>query len=289
MNVLIADDRIDFGEDENRVPTRKRYLRETEGGVLRSVMYVDRRAATKRLRELMGDDVFDYPKDEEVIAKFIEAASTDEDDIILDFFAGSAATGHACWLQNLKDGSNRRFILVQLPEPVQEGSIAERQGFHVISEISRARLRKAGAAVSRTERGTRDLGFQAFQLRQSNLRAWDGLDLTDLEQIEIAFEAAIDPLRADWDPASLLVEVLLGEGFPLDSKIDSVESQGATIRIATSEWVGHRLLTCFDDRISAALAKSLDASHEDVFVCRDSALTDASKLILSERCTLRTI
>jgi adenine-specific DNA-methyltransferase len=94
MAEFIADDRVDFGEDESKVPTLKRYLHETEGQVLPSVIYKDRRAAMQRLRQMFGKEVFENPKDEEILAKLFEAV-TNDGDIILDSFAGSGSTGHA--------------------------------------------------------------------------------------------------------------------------------------------------------------------------------------------------
>jgi adenine-specific DNA-methyltransferase len=289
MQEEIDAGRVAFGEDETKVPTWKRYLKETEGEVLRSVIYTDRRASTKRLRELMGADVFDYPKDEEVLMKLVEAVATEDEDLVIDFFAGSAATGHACWAQNLADGLHRKFLLVQLPEPVEEGSIASREGYEFISQISRERLRRASQALTHDAPPTQDLGFRAFSLGQSNLKPWDGADLTDLQQIEIAFESAVSPLRDKWDAKSLFYEVLLAEGFPLDADISTIKPGEITLNVVSSPWVNHRLLISFDERVSAVIAKTIELHDHDVFVVLDSALTDASKLILSDRCTLRTI
>jgi len=125
MAEFIREDRVDFGEDETKVPTLKRYLHETEGQVLPSVFYKDRRAAMKRLRQLFGKDVFDNPKDEEVLAKLFEAV-TEGEDVILDSFAGSGTTGHAVLKLNKQDGGNRRFILVELEPKIAREITAER-------------------------------------------------------------------------------------------------------------------------------------------------------------------
>lgn len=115
MQEMIQEGRIEFGPDETKVPCYKRYLKETEYEVPYSVIYKDGRAASKRLATLMGGKVFDNPKDEEVIAELLSYADTPKS-IILDFFSGSGTTAHATMLRNLSDNGQRRFIMVQLPE-----------------------------------------------------------------------------------------------------------------------------------------------------------------------------
>lgn len=289
MEEKIAAGLIEFGPDETKVPTIKRYLRDTEGEVLRSVVYVDRRASTKRLRELMGADVFDYPKDEELLASLVEAVAGQDGDIVLDFFAGSASFGHACWIQNRADGKSRQFILVQLPESVREGSIAAKHGYQTIADIGRDRLKRVAKTLPAADRRQRDFGFRAYKLGRSNLAVWDGVDLRSLDQIEMAFQRAIEPLREDWDAESLYLEVLLGEGFPLDSQSNEIPLGKEQLRITTSDWVSHRLMTCFSNKLAERDLSSVDWRPTDVFVCRDSALTDVAKLRMADRCTLRTL
>ncbi|MCY3626156.1 MAG: site-specific DNA-methyltransferase [Gammaproteobacteria bacterium] len=143
MQELIEDGHIHFGDDENSVPCRKRYLKEKEQQVPYSVFYQDGRAASKRLRTLLGGNFFDYPKDELVLQEIVEMVTANED-IVLDFFAGSSTTAHSVMLQNASDGGNRRFIMVQLDELVNKKSDAFSAGFKTISEVSRERIRRAG-------------------------------------------------------------------------------------------------------------------------------------------------
>ena len=123
---LLSEGRISFGADETTIPCLKRFLKETEYEVFASVFYKDGRGASKRLDALMGSHIFDYPKDEEVITTFISLLTSYEktDAIILDFFSGSATTAHAVMKLNAKDGGNRKFIMVQLPEKTDEKSEA---------------------------------------------------------------------------------------------------------------------------------------------------------------------
>ena len=106
----IENDLIHFNDDG--VPCRKSYLKEKETQLIETVFYKDRRAASKRFREIMGDEIFDFPKDEEIISNFIKALSQEKNAIILDFFAGSGTTLHATMQLNAEDGGNRQCILV---------------------------------------------------------------------------------------------------------------------------------------------------------------------------------
>lgn len=125
MLQAIKDNKVKFGLDESKVPTLKRYLHETEGQVLPSVIYKDRRAALQRLRLVMGQDVFENPKDEDVLLKIFEAMTVNND-IILDSFSGSGTTGHATLKLNKLDGGTRRFILVELEEKIAKEVTTER-------------------------------------------------------------------------------------------------------------------------------------------------------------------
>lgn len=120
MKEVIAEGLVEFGQDETKVPCFKRYLSKTEFEVPYSVIYKDGRAASKRLKDLLGEKVFDNPKDEEIIARILSWVGTEKDSIIMDFFSGSGTTDHATFLQNMIDGGNRRFILVQIQEDLDD-------------------------------------------------------------------------------------------------------------------------------------------------------------------------
>ena len=111
MDEIIAQGLVHFGDDETSVPCKKTYLADNEHSTPYSVFYKDGRAATKRLRTLMGDNVFQNPKDEDIIKSIIAFSSSNKSAQVLDFFAGSGTTGHAVMKLNAEDGGNRRFIL----------------------------------------------------------------------------------------------------------------------------------------------------------------------------------
>ncbi len=174
MKEWISQGRVEFGKDENAVPTLKSYLKDREYNVPYSVFYKDGRAASKRLATLMGDKVFENPKDEEIIQRIIQFCGTDNGDIILDFFAGSATTAHSLFLANAEQNKKRKFILVQLPETIDpQKEISERAKKvsqnavklldsigvpHTICEIGKERIRRAGELIKENINVLRPVG-----------------------------------------------------------------------------------------------------------------------------------
>ncbi len=168
---LLKENRIAFGKDETVVPCLKRFLKETEYEVFSSVFYKDGRGASKRLDALIGKNIFEYPKDEEIIKRFIALTTSysDADSLILDFFSGSATTAHAVMQLNAEDGGNRRFIMVQLPELTDEKSEAYKAGYKTICEIGKERIRRAGAKINE-ELGMRNEDLGLFAADNSSLQ-----------------------------------------------------------------------------------------------------------------------
>ena len=150
---LVSEGRISFITDTSIMV--RLYLHETDKMTPQSVFYQPARSASERLSRLLGDDVFEFPKDELILCKFIEMASG-ENDIIADFFAGSGTTAHATMLQSVADGCARRYLLVQLPEPLNiemtEQSVAVDFCKNIgrpnsITEVTKERLRRAGKKI----------------------------------------------------------------------------------------------------------------------------------------------
>jgi adenine-specific DNA-methyltransferase len=205
MNELIQDDRIHFGTDETTVPCVKRYLSDTENEVPYSVFYVDGRGATKRLNELLGGPLFDFPKDEIVLQEIVEFAS-EKNGIILDFFAGSGTLGHSVLLQNAKDNGNRRFLLVNIPEPTNEKSLAFKSGIKSVSDITRRRLRKVFELVP----GSVSSGLRCLTLSPSNFIQHD---LKTNEEQTLLFSKT---LASELNVENVAAEILLKNGVRLD-------------------------------------------------------------------------
>lgn len=223
MAQLIEDDRIHFGENELTVPCAKRYLHETDTEVPYSVFYVDGRGASKRLAELLGKAYFDFPKDEIVLQEIIEFASSPES-IILDFFAGSGTTGHSVLLQNAKDGGNRKFILVNIPEPTNEKSIAFRDGFKTVSEITRLRLHKIFDIFPHAK----EQGLRCLKLAPSNFLVHELS--SDSDQLFLEESSLNGPMNIE----NIATEILLKNGIRLDAEWKRPKEFGGNVVIAAS-------------------------------------------------------
>ncbi|MFK4121382.1 site-specific DNA-methyltransferase [Streptomyces longwoodensis] len=221
MTQLVAEGRIKFGPDETTRPTFKRYLDETSTQTVLPVFYMDRRAASKRLDSLLGKGVFPFPKDENVIARWIDLVTQSNPDVlVLDFFAGSGTTGHAVMDLNAADGGNRRYILVQLDESV------DKDGYDTIADITRERLRRAGKQIAGKQTSDAahiDTGFRSYHLASSNVKPWDGTP-AQLNLLE-----SVDNLVAGRTTDDLLVEMMLRLGVDLTTPLETRDVAGSTL------------------------------------------------------------
>ncbi len=187
--------------------------------------------AKKQLAELFEKAPFDYSKPVSLL-QFLISFSTRNDDLVMDFFSGSATTAHAVMQLNAEDGGNRKFICVQLPELCDEKSEAYKAGYKNICEIGKERIRRAGAkileekgdqiAIGDEEKETLDIGFKVFKLDTSNLRIWDSTPITGDNQLEMFTErmnSMIESIKDDRSDMDVIYEIMLKMGVPLDGKI----------------------------------------------------------------------
>lgn len=214
MQALIDDNRIHFGLDETTVPCRKRFLKDTEFEAPYSVFYKDGRAASKRLATFLEGNYFPFPKDELVLRDIIGFASN-PGDIVMDFFAGSGTTGHAVALQNAEDGGKRKYVLVNIPEPTDEKSVAKEAGIETVSEITRMRLKK----VTETVPGAREQGLRCLSLSKSSF-----IDTTPQGSGSnlVLFKETLSPHASD---DAIVAEALLKSGVMLDKPWQRLEVQ----------------------------------------------------------------
>ncbi|KFZ42895.1 site-specific DNA-methyltransferase [Anoxybacillus flavithermus] len=168
---------------------------------------------------------FDHPKPIHLVKKIL-TISSEKNDIILDFFSGSATTAHAVMQLNAEDGGNRKFIMVQLPEPTAENSEAYKAGYKNICEIGKERIRRAGEKiVQETGKTDLDIGFKVFKLDSSNVKPWD----PDFENFEKDLVEQLNNLKEDRTKEDLLYEILLKIGLPLTTSIEEIDYNGKTI------------------------------------------------------------
>jgi adenine-specific DNA-methyltransferase len=194
--------------------------------------------------------VFSNPKPVELIKYFIEFL-TDDNDIILDFFSGSATTAHSVILSNAKSTSRKnKFILVQLPEILKENDEAYKAGYKNICEIGKERIRRAGdKIVEETGKTDLDIGFKVFKLDSSNVKTWDP-DFDNLEQTLFDLQ---DNIKQDRTKEDLLYEILLKIGLPLTTPIEEIDYNGKTIYN-----VGFgSVLLCLEDEIDLDIVNEM--------------------------------
>lgn len=262
--------RIHFGPDETTIPTRKSYLFEIDSEPYSSVFYRDGRSATLEVEELIGKGWFPFPKNTDVLSELIELV-TKPDDIVLDFFAGSGSTGHAVMKVNLAQNSQRRFILVQLPEETG------RAGYSTIAEITKKRLREAGTkAVGSPGSSAMDVGFRVLKIDTSNME--DVYYTPDAVSQDLLSDQ-IDNIRGDRTPEDLLFQVLLDWGVDLALPISQETIAGKQVFFVD----GNALVACFDKGIDEAFVKQI-AEHKPLrVVFRDNGFSSDSVKINVEQ------
>ena len=239
MLELIDNNLVHFGVDEKSVPCLKTYLKNTEYNSLTSILFKDGRAASKRLKTLFSEQVFTNPKDEHVIEKLIKAVGIKGDDILLDFFAGSATAAHAVFELNKTNNYNVKFILVQLPEDLHQMEkiatglskkvirnaiqyLKKKSKPENIAEISKKRIILASQSYADMEI---DTGFKVFKLDSSNIKPWDA----DFDNLEDMIAAADDSLKEDRTADDVLYEILLKYGLDLTLPIEEHKLAGKTV------------------------------------------------------------
>jgi adenine-specific DNA-methyltransferase len=295
MKSLIAENKVHFGSDENSVPCLKSYLKDREKQVPFSVFYQDGRASTKRLRNLMGGDYFEHPKDELILKEFFEFC-TDKEDIILDFFGGSGTTGHAVMELNKEDNGNRKFILVQIPEPTQENSLAYKAGYKKISDITIDRNKRVVEAIieekknqqpdlfnnGHKEDAIKGLGFKVFKLTKSNFPRVEfapDTQKTTEENIELLKKYIRDKeaqLITAFNRDELVTEILIKNGFTLNYTLNKQkEFKKNEIFFATD---GEKeTLICLDISIDMETVEYFKKHNTQKFICLERALDTTKK------------
>ena len=281
MSRLIAENRIWWGKDGNSFPAVKQFLADVGGRKASSLlMYEDyghTDMAKKDLIKLFPDLVkvpFDTPKPVKLI-KMLATLGTEDGDIVLDFFAGSATTAQSIFELNAEKGTNRRFVLVQLPEPLLDNDEANEKGLITISDVAKERIRRAGDKIkSESPLTTQDLdiGFRVLKLDDSNLKdvyyAPDDYDQGMLADLE----SNIKDDRTDLD---LLFGCLIDWGLPLSLPYKSEKIDGCTVHTYNDG----DLIACFDANIPESVVKEIAKRKPLRAVFRDSGFASSPEKI----------
>ncbi|MDD3828539.1 MAG: site-specific DNA-methyltransferase, partial [Anaerolineae bacterium] len=304
LQELIADNRVWFGPDGNNIPRLKVFLDEAREGLTPHTLWKADEVGTndsakKALLELFSETaVFDTPKPVALLKRIVQI-STSDGDLVLDFFAGSSTTAQAALELNGDDGCNRVFVLIQLPESVAEDSVARKEGFETIADIGKERIRRIVAQMQVEREGqlpldTRDtpedLGFRVFKLAPSNFRQWEqpGEDADALAQQLTFFDRG---LEEGADPQNVIYEVILKEGYPLTSRIETLPLEANLVyRITdTRREDPPSFYLCLDAEVHTASLDALPLDKMTVFICRDTALSDSQKVNLAAQCVLKVV
>ncbi len=281
LEELVKDNRIWFGADGNSTPSQKRFLSEVQDGItpLTIWKYADvghNQEARQELNALFdGASYFDTPKPVRLIRRMLEIGTNiDEDNIVLDFFAGSGTTAHAVMAQNIEDGGSRRYILVQTPEYTPENSEARKAKYKTIADITSERVRRAAKKLNYEN------GFRYFRLDRSHFRVFEQMQFekgkSKEEVLKILRMSMFhdNTLMANWTPIGVAFEIGLKNGMSLTSEYKVEKNGGYTLHmLADDERV---FVFCFDVVIKEDIVKLLPQNAK--FVCLDKSLTDSVKL-----------
>lgn len=248
---------------------------------------------TRILKELLGGETsFNYPKPLSLLKSLVEQFTKDND-IVLDCFAGSSTMAQAVLEMNSEDGANRRFIMVQLPEPTGN------KDYPTIAEVGKERIRRVIQRMSQEDekRPTlfplekpEDLGFRVFKLASSTYKKWHGIESNNAEAYAKQLAMFTDPLVENWIPDNLLWEVAIKEGYGLNTQVQRLnEVKGNTIWKMNDPDKDQSMLVCLDDELETSTLAALPLTRDHVFVCLNKALNDTIAANLALQCRLKKI
>lgn len=285
LKKLIDDNRMWFGRDGKNRPRLKTFLSEVQNGMTpNSIWFYNEvshtQASKQNLKKLFdGKSIFDTPKPVELVYRIIYL-STNKDDIILDFFSGSSTTAHSVMKINAEDKGNRKFIMVQLPEEIDNNTESYKNGYKNICEIGKERIRRAGELIKQEyqksnpdKKFTTDIGFKVFKLDSTNIKPWENTNKLDIEQLSYLEEV----FKKDRSKEDILYEILLKYGL-FDMPVSEVDINGKTMYR-----VGRRyMIVCLEDNINASDIKEIIELSPRVVVFKESGFNNDNDKINAE-------
>lgn len=293
FNSWVADNRIWFGKDGDGIPRKKTFLSEVQQGLRPNSILFHSEAghnqeAKQELKALFNDiGVFDGPKPVRLLKLLLKIANLNKNDIVLDFFSGSATTAHAVMQLNAEDSENRKCISVQLPEETDEKSEAFKAGYKNICEIGKERIRRAGEKIKQEieqenqqlklgeePKKVPDIGFKVFKLDSSNIKKWNA----NTENLEEQLQQSILNQVVGRSELDVVYEIMLKCGLDLTYPIEEIKVEDKTLY---SVGAG-AMFICMDDRITQSIADKIIAIKEEneieepVVVFKDNGFIDDS-------------
>ena len=293
MERMLEEEKILFGEDENKIIEIKVYAQDYQEK-LSSIIELDGRLGAYDLRQLFPEysKVFTNPKPHRLLSHFIPFIMKGKNEIILDFFSGACTTAHSILNLNNHDNSKRKFIMVQLPETCDEKSDAFKAGYMSIADIGKERIRRVIKKIKK-ERDAKindpqnnlpgmeeelpdiDLGFKVLKLDRSNFKVWDGAnpDATE-EEIAEQLEMFVDHIDSDATQEDILYELLLKSGYMPTERIEKLEMVGKTLFSISKG----KLLICLEDEITRELIDAVADASPSQFICLDKSFKGNDQL-----------
>lgn len=279
MKKMLAENRIYFGKDGNAFPAVKQFLSDVTGRRASSLLlyedYGHTDMAKKDLIKLFSDLVqvpFDTPKPVKLI-KMLSILGTEKGDIILDFFSGSATTAQAVMELNAEDSNScRKFIMVQIPELLEDNPGAEAIGLHTIADVGKERIRRAGKKIKEESPLTTqnlDIGFRVLKCDSSNMK--DVYYNPDEYEADL-FSRLEDNIKENRTPEDLLFQVMLDFGILLSSKIEETVIDGKKVFNVADGF----LIACFDENVTDETITAIAKQKPYYFVMRDSSMANDS-------------
>lgn len=269
---LLEDNRITFGADGNGRPMQKKFLSEVKKGITPETWWDrnkvgDNKIARYEIKALFPENIFDTPKPSRLLYYICRVAKVEQNDVVLDFFSGSATTAHAVMQLNAEDGGNRKYIMVQLPEPCPEDSEAYKAGFKNIAGIGKERIRRAAQKIKEETGADIDYGFRVFKADSSNMKDvyYRPEELTQQQLIE-----TVSNIKEDRTGEDLLVHVMLEWGLELSLPMEKRDVLGKEVHFVA----GNSLVACFDEGVSEELVREIAKEKPLRVVFRDSSFVD---------------
>ena len=279
MQKLIEEGKVWFGENGGNMPRIKRYLADVQQGMTPTTIWKfeevgHNQEGRQELKKLFDDKgYFDGPKPLRLLQRIVTIANVQNEDIVLDFFSGSATTAHAVMQLNAEDGGHRKFIMVQLPETCAEDSEAYKAGYKNICEIGKERIRRAVKKIAADNPGKSfDGGFRVLKLDDTNMKDVYYAPEAITQDLLAGMEANIKDDRTDLD---LLFGCLLDWGLPLSMPYTSETLEGCTVHTYNDG----DLVACFDENIPESVVKAIAKRKPLRAVFRDSSFADSPSKI----------
>ncbi|MFR1709782.1 MAG: site-specific DNA-methyltransferase [Clostridium sp.] len=227
-------------------------------------------SATSKLKELMGRTTFDTPKPLELLDRMLRMMTfVDSECIIMDFFSGSATMAHAVMNYNAENNGKRKYIMVQLKEPINEKSEAYKNGYRDVCEIGKERICRAGKKIKEETGADIDYGFRVLKCDSSNMK---DVYYNPAEYQPTLFRDLTDNIKEDRTPEDLLFQVMLDLGVELSSSIEeTIIADKKVFNVADGF-----LIACFDNDVTEETITAIAKQKPYYFVMRDSSMANDS-------------